>query len=65
MQNSMKGHIPDGPTNAEISSASSARVSRVEFEAQISAQRMRNASAVVRAQQKVAHDRRKPVRHPK
>ena len=62
MENSMKGHIPDDPTDAGISSASSAQVSRAEFEARMSAQRMRNASAVVRAQQKVARDRRKPVR---
>ena len=65
MENSMKRHIPDDPTDAGISSTSSAQVSRAEFEAQMSAQRMRNASAVVRAQQKVAHNRRKPVRHPK
>ena len=65
MENSMKGHIPNDPTDAGVSCASSAQVSRLEFEAQMSAQRMRNASAVVRAQQKVAHNRRKPVRHTK
>jgi uncharacterized protein (DUF1800 family) len=65
MENSMKRHIPDDPTDAGISSTSSAQVSRAEFEAQMSAQRMRNASAVVRAQQKVARIRRKTIRHAK
>jgi hypothetical protein len=65
MENSMRRHFPDDPTDVGISSTSSAQVTRAEFEAQMSAQRMRNASAVVRAQQKVAHDRRKPIRHPK
>jgi hypothetical protein len=56
----MKRHIPDGPTDVGIPSASPAQASRAEFEAQISAQRERNASAVMRAQQKVARDRPKP-----
>jgi hypothetical protein len=65
MENSMKGRTPDDPTGPEISSKSPVPVSWGESDPQLSAQRMRNASAVVRAQQKVARDRRKPVRHPK
>jgi hypothetical protein len=65
MENLMRWHTPDDPAEPEMSSKSSASVSRAEFEAQMSAQRMRNASAVVRAQQKVARNRRKPIRHAK
>ena len=38
---------------------------RKESDVAIATQRMRNAAALVRAQQKVARERRNPVRQPK
>ncbi len=45
-------------------SASNPQTHRQEFESAIATQRMRNAAALVRTQQKVARDRLRPVRQP-
>ena len=60
----MKRHTPDD-AGAENPFAASVRIALAELEARQSAQRARNASAVVRAQQKVARERQKRVRQPK
>jgi hypothetical protein len=67
MGNSTQGRIPDDLTaiKPEVSDSSTIQTHRAAFEEQALAQRMRNASAIVRAQQKVARERRNTVRQPK
>jgi hypothetical protein len=65
MAQAMKGPVPSEFTGGETPAPPPAQPSRAEFDARLEAQRARNASAIVRAQQKVARERRMPVRHPK
>jgi hypothetical protein len=62
MESLTKGNTSRDASSAESPFADSVQMARAELEARQSAQRMRNASAVVRAQQKVARERRKPIR---
>ena len=67
MANSTQDGTPDelAAMKPEVASLPSAHMHRAAFEEQVVAQRIRNASAVVRARQKVARERRKPVQHPR
>jgi hypothetical protein len=67
MENSTQGRIPDDLTaiKPEIADSATIQTHRAAFEEQALAQRTRNASAIVRAQQKVARERRNSVRQPK
>jgi hypothetical protein len=63
----MQGRSPDGLTviKLKVGSPPSVQTHRAAFEEQALAQRIRNSSAVVRAQQKIARERRKPGPQPK
>jgi hypothetical protein len=67
MENTMQGRTPDDRTaiKPEVASSPAVQTHRAAFEEQVLAQRIRNASAVVRAHQKVARARQSPVRQPK
>jgi hypothetical protein len=67
MANSMQGDAPDDLIAAEpeLVSAPPAHTFDAAIEAQMVAQRTRNASAIARAQQKVSRERRAPRRLPK
>ena len=61
----MQGHSPDDDLIAaerEFISAPPPHASDAAIEAQIAAQRARNASAIARAQQKFSRERRAPRR---
>jgi hypothetical protein len=55
---------PD-PTDRNSPAAPNLRAPRKEPDAAIATQRIRNAAAVMRAQQRVLRERQKPVRRPK
>jgi hypothetical protein len=67
MENTMQGRTPDdhAAIKPEVAASPSMKTYRAAFEEQALAQRARNASAIVRAQQKVARERQMPGRQPK
>lgn len=67
MENTTQGRTPDdhAAIKPEAAASSSMQTYRAAFEEQALAQRARNASAIVRAQQKVARERQMPGRQPK
>jgi hypothetical protein len=65
MERSMHGRTPNNFIAAEAGSPLSRQASRATFEAQTLIQRGRNASAIVRAYQKVARERHEPVQQPR
>ena len=67
MENTMQGRTPDdhAAIKPEVAASPSIQTYRAAFAEQALAQRARNASAIVRAQQKVARARQMPGRQPK
>ena len=67
MENTTQGRTPDdhAAIKPETAASPSMQTYRAAFEEQALAQRARNASAIVRAQQKVARERQMPGRQPK
>jgi hypothetical protein len=63
----MQGRTPDDRTaiKPEVASSPAVQTYRAAFEEKVLAQRVRNASAKVRAHLKVARERQSPVRPPK
>jgi len=61
----MHGRTPNNFIAAEAGSRLSRKTSRATLEAQLLVQRGRNASAIVRAYQKVARERRETGQQPR
>jgi hypothetical protein len=61
----MYRRTPNNFIAAEAGSPLSRQTSRATLEAQLLVQRGRNASAIMRAYQKIARERRAPVQQPK